>query len=79
MAARAVQPQKSATITCDVTQQSVQAASVHRADMQPGDHLEGPALIIEPQTTTLVSADFAAQMLADGSLLLQRKDKGEQT
>lgn len=77
-AANIVQPQKFATVTCDVTQQSVEAASVHRKDMHPGDHLAGPALIIEPQTTTLVSADFAAQMLADGSLLLQRKDKGEQ-
>jgi N-methylhydantoinase A len=61
-------------ILCDRTGDAVMAGLFDRSQLQPGDQLSGPALIIEPQTTTLVSADFAAEVLADGSLLLTRID-----
>ena len=60
------------TITCDVSGEEVTAAFYERSDLAPGDGFRGPALIAEPQTTTLVSRDFGASVLADGSLLLTR-------
>ena len=42
----------------------------------PGDHLSGPALIIEPQTTTFVSADFSANMDGGGNIWLNRNREG---
>jgi N-methylhydantoinase A len=57
----------------------VDAAVFDRAALEPGDYLCGPALIVEPQTTTLVSADFTARVDGDGNLLLDRSDpQGEQ-
>ena len=55
---------------CDVDGSAKQAAFVARADLKPGDHVPGPALIDEPQTTTLVSADFSAHLEAIGNLVL---------
>ncbi|WP_209599370.1 hydantoinase/oxoprolinase family protein [Ruegeria sp. HKCCSP351] len=63
-------------ITCDLDGTVKQAAFVARADMCPGDYVAGPALIHEPQTTTLVSADFSAQMDAIGNLVLIQDQKG---
>ena len=59
-------------IICDVTGAAVEAAFFDRSELSPGDGFRGPALIVEPQTTTLVSRDFGASVLADGSLLLTR-------
>ncbi|MDJ1006276.1 MAG: hydantoinase/oxoprolinase family protein [Paracoccaceae bacterium] len=61
------------TIQCDVTGQSVEAALVRRAELTPGARFAGPALIVEPQTTTLVGADFAAEVDGFGNLVLTRK------
>ncbi|WP_209507959.1 MULTISPECIES: hydantoinase/oxoprolinase family protein [unclassified Ruegeria] len=63
-------------ITCDLDGTIKRAAFVARADMRPGDYVAGPALIHEPQTTTLVSADFSAQMDAIGNLVLIQDQKG---
>ncbi|CUK17912.1 Acetophenone carboxylase gamma subunit [Ruegeria denitrificans] len=63
-------------IICDVDGKARDAAFVARADMKPGDHVPGPALIHEPQTTTLVSADFSAHMDAIGNLVLTQDQKG---
>ncbi|WP_264214222.1 hydantoinase/oxoprolinase family protein [Leisingera thetidis] len=63
-------------IICDVDGTAKQAAFVARADLQPGDHVRGPALIHEPQTTTLVSADFSAHLDAIGNLVLIQDQKG---
>ncbi|WP_171205837.1 hydantoinase/oxoprolinase family protein [Ruegeria sp. HKCCA0235A] len=63
-------------ITCDVDGVSKPAAFVARSDLKPGDHLHGPALITEPQTTTLVSADFSAHVDALGNLVLVQDQKG---
>ncbi|MES0862896.1 hydantoinase/oxoprolinase family protein [Ruegeria sp. SCPT10] len=63
-------------ITCDVDGTAKNAVFIARADLKPGDHVPGPALIHEPQTTTLVSADFSAHMDAIGNLVLIQHQKG---
>ncbi|MEM8801057.1 MAG: hydantoinase/oxoprolinase family protein [Pseudomonadota bacterium] len=63
-------------IICDITGETIDAAVVLRETIRPGDRLDGPALIVEPQTTTLVSADFSAQVDGNGNILLtRRRDK----
>ncbi|SLN29369.1 Acetophenone carboxylase gamma subunit [Roseovarius albus] len=68
--------QSTRPITCDVDGTAKRAAFVARADLNPGDHVAGPALITEPQTTTLVSADFSAHVDAIGNLVLVQDQKG---
>ncbi|WP_170384045.1 hydantoinase/oxoprolinase family protein [Ruegeria atlantica] len=63
-------------ITCDVDGSTKDAAFVARADLKPGNHVSGPALIHEPQTTTLVSADFSAHVDSIGNLVLIQHQKG---
>lgn len=60
-------------ITCDVTGQRVDAAIYERAELNLGDCFVGPALVVEPQTTTLVSQDFSARMDTAGQLVLERR------
>jgi len=63
---------------CDVTGTWTQAAIYDRASLAPGDMLQGPALIIEPQTTTLVSADFSARIDGRGNIWLDRHERPTQ-
>jgi N-methylhydantoinase A len=51
----------------------VQAAVHDRALLSPGDTITGPALIVEPQTTTLLSADFTASIDAGGHIVMERR------
>ncbi len=67
------EPYSTCDILCDVVGQTVQAAIYQRALLQPGDHLSGPALIVEPQTTSFVGADFSAQIDALGNILMTRE------
>ena len=71
-----ITPSETRPITCDVDGQKKQASFVPRDSLRPGDRIHGPALIIEPQTTTLVSADFSAHMDAIGDLVLLQDQKG---
>jgi N-methylhydantoinase A len=59
-------------IICDLTGDPVEAATHDRALLAPGDRIEGPALIVEPQTTTLLSADFTAFIDAGGNIRMER-------
>jgi N-methylhydantoinase A len=59
-------------IYCDVTHQMRDARLIFRGFLWPGDHLPGPALIAEPQTTTYVAADFTLDVDARGNLILTR-------
>ena len=52
----------------------VEAREVHRAAMEPGAAVEGPAVIVEDETSTIVTSGFRAVGQSDGSLLLVRKD-----
>lgn len=50
------------------------AAVIHDRDaLGAGDTVAGPALIVERETTTVVTANFQATMQRDGCLLIQRK------
>ncbi|NVK14168.1 MAG: hydantoinase/oxoprolinase family protein [Rhodobacteraceae bacterium] len=74
---RTIAPAAHRPIICDVDGREKQAAFVPRASLKPGDRIIGPALITEPQTTTLVSADFSAHADAIGNLVLIRDQKGD--
>lgn len=64
---------------CDVDGTEKSAAFVMRATLTPGDCIQGPALIAEPQTTTLVSTGFTAHVDARGNLVLEHDTvKGDQ-
>ncbi|MFH6786890.1 MULTISPECIES: hydantoinase/oxoprolinase family protein [Methylobacterium] len=49
------------------------SAVVAREDLAPGDRVAGPAVIVERETSTLVTSRFDAVLQGDGSLLLVRK------
>jgi N-methylhydantoinase A len=57
----------------------LKTAIVNRHEMAVGARVSGPAAIVERETTTIVTATFAAVMQPDGCLLLTRKgsDYGE--
>lgn len=50
----------------------VDAAEVRRSEMTPGARIQGPAVIVENETSTVVTSAFSAVGQADGSLLLVR-------
>ena len=65
-------PSRTKKIFCDVDGAWKDSALIERADLKPGDSIDGPALITESQTTTLVSDDFSAHVDALGNLVLFR-------
>lgn len=50
------------------------AAEVPRAAMRPGASVEGPAVIVERETSTIITAAYRASMQCDGALLIERKE-----
>ncbi|MEM9320520.1 MAG: hydantoinase/oxoprolinase family protein, partial [Pseudomonadota bacterium] len=68
-------PQETRRIFCDVAGVWREAALYSRDRLSPGDTIAGPALIAEPQTTTLVSADFSARIDGVGNIWLTREDR----
>ena len=72
-AVRTRRPDRQVSIFCDVTATDRPAGVIERAGLSPGDCLQGPVLITEPQTTTFVAADFTAQVDARGNLILIRQ------
>ena len=69
----AARPASARKILCDVTGKWREAAVYIRADLPNGARLSGPALITEPQTTTLVSADFDARVDGAGNIWMTRQ------
>jgi N-methylhydantoinase A len=53
--------------------QFLSAEIVNRDELAVGARVEGPAAIVERETTTIVTATYNAVLQADGSLLLTRK------
>ena len=53
----------------------VRAAVHHRHDLDTGDHVSGPALIAEAQTTTVVPDGWEATVLPGGHLLAERRTR----
>ena len=52
----------------------VSAQEVMRSEMSAGKTINGPAVIVENETTTIVTSAFRAVGQEDGSLLLTRKE-----
>jgi N-methylhydantoinase A len=55
-----------------LTGEPVEAAIHDRAALTPGMRVEGPAMIVEAETTTLVPTGFRAGPNAAGHLLIER-------
>ena len=55
----------------------VEGPEVMRHELAPGDFVDGPAVIVEDETCTVVSSAFAATAQADGALLLTVKSDQE--
>ena len=66
--------QETREILCDVTGDIRTAGVLDRHSLLPGDRVCGPALIVEPQTTTFVSADFEASIDEGGNIWLTREE-----
>jgi len=66
-------PIESREILCDISGEWRAADVFNRADLGPGATLSGPALIVEAQTTTFVSADFNATVDGQGNIWLTRQ------
>ena len=47
----------------------VESGIFHRDELQPGDRIEGPAMIVEHVSTTIVDPDWTADVLSGGELL----------
>jgi N-methylhydantoinase A len=56
-------------------QRFVDAAIYRRDDLQSGDRVDGPAVIIETETSTVVTSRYQAVRQPDGCLLLTQKGK----
>jgi N-methylhydantoinase A len=52
----------------------LQTGIVERTGLRPGDKVEGPAIIVERETSTVVTSPFDAVLQEDGTILLVRKD-----
>jgi len=72
---RKVVPNATREIICDIDGTKKSAAFIHRDSLSPGDQFNGPALVAEAQTTTLVSEDFSAHVDAVGNLVLIQQPK----
>jgi N-methylhydantoinase A len=55
-----------------VLAEEVEAGCYERNNLRPGDFLDGPALVVEEQTTTFVASGFTAVVSAHGHLVLTR-------
>ncbi|MFM8666688.1 MAG: hydantoinase B/oxoprolinase family protein, partial [Betaproteobacteria bacterium] len=55
-----------------------EAALVVRQDLQPGDRIDGPAIIAEQNATTVVEPDWQAALTARDHLILSRRTPREQ-
>ncbi len=71
--ARSVEADRERPVHDAATATTHDAAIVERAALQPGDGVAGPAVIVEPQTTTVLAPHHRATVQRDGSLLVTRK------
>ena len=60
-------------IQCDVSGKSRSARIIDRAEVLLDEVIEGPVLIVESQTTTMVAADFNATVDQHGTLFLNQR------
>ncbi len=74
-ARQTVQATETRAIICDQTSEPVAAAVYYRQDLNTGDSFDGPALIVEPQTTTLVSSDYKAYIDTAMNIVMTKKEE----
>jgi N-methylhydantoinase A len=55
-----------------VTRTDLDGVRLERAALPAGTQVDGPAVIVEPQTTTILASHHRAVMQTDGSLLVRR-------
>ncbi|MBO6918741.1 MAG: hydantoinase/oxoprolinase family protein [Rhizobiaceae bacterium] len=70
-------PKRSRSFYDAALRQMVDAQEVERSEMRPGMIVDGPAIIIETETSTIVTSAYSAIGQADGSLLLLRKGEAK--
>ncbi|MEX3953935.1 hydantoinase/oxoprolinase family protein [Paraburkholderia sp. EG287B] len=70
----AVVPPKTRKIFDAALHRFVEAAIVERATLKVGESVTGPAIIVEPETSTLVTSSFDAMVQPDGCLLVVAKE-----
>ena len=68
-------PAGTRTLTLGQAGDETMAACFRRADLAPGDAVTGPALIVEPQTTTFVSPRFEARIDTAGNIVMTRREE----
>ena len=71
------EPTGTRTLTLGQAGEATVAACFRRADLAPGDTIAGPALIVEPQTTTFVSPRFEARIDTAGNIVMTRREEAE--
>jgi N-methylhydantoinase A len=59
------------------TEKTVEAPVYARAELEPGCRIAGPALIVEDQTTTVVSSSFEAGVDSLGYIVMTRRALGD--
>ena len=69
------EPTGTRTLTLGQAGEATVAACFRRADLAPGDTIAGPALIVEPQTTTFVSPRFEARIDTAGNIVMTRREE----
>jgi len=72
---RAARPVRTRRFFDAALRREVEAAEVDRGEMAPGVQVDGPAIIVEDETATVVTTEFRAVGQGDGSLRLFRKEK----
>lgn len=71
---RWILPPRSRPVFDPSTARWLDTGIVPRDSLAPGDRVSGPAVIVERETSTVVTAPFDVVMQPDGSLLMLRKD-----
>ncbi|MEM7505611.1 MAG: hydantoinase B/oxoprolinase family protein [Pseudomonadota bacterium] len=72
--ARTATSQETRELSLGQSADPVAARVFKRAELQPGDQIAGPALIVEPQTTTYVSDAFTARIDEARNIVMQSND-----
>jgi N-methylhydantoinase A len=69
-----VEPHATRTAFDTATRGMIEMPAYDRARLSPGARLEGPAIIYEAETTTVVTASFLAEIDASRAIRLRRKE-----
>jgi N-methylhydantoinase A len=51
---------------------SIKTAIYRRSNLPPGSRLTGPAIVVEPATSTIVGPGCNAEVVGDGSIIITR-------